>query len=242
MNIRLGLSAALLGASLMVGGAASAATVSDTLEFLGDVVNGSGGAKNFDADAVRAKVTCEGTVLCMGLDSSAVDELNVDNPYKKPATSSATGFVFGYSDLFYLPNDGEATERGFVNDWANPDFPENSGIKTTPVPPSGQTSVSMFEFTSNALYILFKIGKSPDVTIIKNGAYGTKYTFEAIAGEGSGLSHIVEFGKYDTPCEVTNSCGGGGGIGDVPLPAGMPLMLAGFGVMAFVARRKARKA
>jgi hypothetical protein len=35
---------------------------------------------------------------------------------------------------------------------------------------------------------------------------------------------------------------GSGGMGEVPLPAGMPLMLAGLGAMAFLARRKARKA
>lgn len=56
---------------------------------------------------------------------------------------------------------------------------------------------------------------------------------------GPDLSH---FSLYWATKDSGTGGGGGGGTTPVPLPAGLPLMLGGFGLMALIARRKARKA
>lgn len=212
---------AVLGAS-----AASAATYN--LNLLGGVVNGTGGAKNYDATLIRATLGC--SLECFGLDSSAVSATNVANPYPAPATSTATGFVSNYSDLFYMANHSEADERGFVNSATGSTFALNSGTKTSG---NGAETAS---FTSNAMYILFTIGKSPDVTIVKNTGYGNTLTFAGLESLGSGLSHYVEFGEYE--CTGSDCDGGTGGPNPVPLPAGLPLLAAALGLGFFLRKRR----
>ena len=86
-------------------------------------------------------------------------------------------------DLFETGNSGSATEIAKVN-----------AI-------TGETYTSMTKdetgtetFTSNAEYILIKIGRGPNVGLIRNALAGNMFTFTA-TGQGAGLSHVTEFGQ-----------------------------------------------
>lgn len=234
MNIRLGLSAALLGALLMVGSAAGAAT---TLDILGSAKLKGQGA-NYTSTTLSAILTC--SLGCQGIDSTAVTNTTDPLALPTPGTiNTVTPYVDGYSDLFIDGNSSSpANEALFVKAITGVEFSavaqKTTGIVTSnPVNPGDPVKGSA-SFTTSALYILLKIGNEPNLTIIKNtGGLNNLFTYTPKAGEGAGLSHYSEFG----------TAGGGGTIGgDVPLPAGLPLLLSGVGVMAFVARRKARKA
>ena len=86
-------------------------------------------------------------------------------------------------------------------------------------------------FTSSAEYILFKIGKSPNVGLIKNtGGANNKFTFNQV-GRGAGLSNTEEFGRVDDPP---------GGV--IPVPAGLPLLISALGVFGIVRSRKRKSA
>lgn len=230
MNIRLGLSAALLGASLMVGGAAGAAT----LDILGSAkLNGQGA--NYTSTTLSAILTC--SLGCQGIDSTAVTNTTDPLALPTPGTiNTVTPYVDGYSDLFIDGNSSSpANEASFVKAITGVEFSavaqKTTGIVTSnPVNPGDPVKGSA-SFTTSALYILLKIGNEPNLTIIKNtGGPDNLFTYTPKASQGAGLSHYSEFGTA------------GGGNFDVPLPAGLPLLLSGVGVMAFVARRKARKA
>lgn len=218
MNIKLGLGAALVGMSMLVGGTASAAT----LNILGSAkLNGNGA--NYTAETVSAELIC--SLGCQGINSSATTDTTV--PLGLPTVSTFTAFVPGYSDLFIDGNSSNPTNEAlFVSTVTGVTY--SATTQKTAGIVQGAAS-----FTTSALYILLKIGNEPNLTIIKNtGGLNNVFTYTPKAGEGAGLSHYAEFGRF----------GGGGGTGEIPLPAGMPLMLAGLGAMAFLARRKARKA
>ena len=87
-------------------------------------------------------------------------------------------------DLFDLPNNGEQTEIDKVNDL--------TGESYTSLTKDDSPNAA---FTSSAEYILFKIGKGPNVGIIHNLSLGNMFTFTSIAGQGAGFSHYSEFGK-----------------------------------------------
>jgi hypothetical protein len=218
MNMKLGLGAALLAASLLVGGAASAAT---TFDILGSATL-NGNNANYNSTTVSAEFSC--SLGCEGINSSATS--NTNDPLSLPTVSTFTGFVSGFSDLFIDGNSSSAANEAlFVKDITGVTYAATTQNTSGIV--NGNVS-----FTTSALYILLKIGNEPNLTIIKNtGGLNNIFTYTSKAGEGSGLSHYSEFGTYN---------GGGGTV--VPLPAGLPLMLSGLGVMAFLARRKARKA
>lgn len=194
---------------------------------------GQGGIRTYDATTVRDVLTCD--TGCQGLDSSATTNTEVKGSKKPkvdpvelalPTEGTATGFVDGYSDLFVTSNSSDASELAFVNAVTGGGF--MSGTKTD------GGGASTFDFISNALYILFKIGSEPNVTIVKNLAYGTAFSFEQV-GQGAGLSHFTEFGEYEDP-------NGGVTPSPVPVPAALPLMLGGFGLAGVVLRRKKRNA
>lgn len=223
MNMKLGLGAALLSASLLVGGAASAATVQ--LDLLGEAkTTGQASGQFYDPTVVRATLDC---VDCLGLNSNV--PADTASPIVLPVFNDAVvgDFQQDEADLFDGANSSDASELAFVERVSGLTF--GSGNKYNLV--DGVDDKENFSFFSSAFYILVKIGQDPNVTIIQNfgGPVPTLFTFKQVAG-GSGLSHFTEFGTSP----------GRGTV--IPLPAGLPLMLAGLGAFAFLARRKARKA
>lgn len=198
MNIRLGLSAALLGASLMVGGAAGAATKTLELTDVGCAIS-----------QLTTSTACEGAYV--GNDSNT----NLDGIF------ASTGWTL----------------------LAKVDSPLTTSGSLT-VTPAGGTSG---DWSWNAVGGWAPYTKV--MAVLKGGpnfsAYlldlsqtsGTWNTSGIATGSGEAGPALSHFSLY----WATKDNGGGGGT-VVPLPAGLPLLLSGVGVMAFVARRKARKA
>ncbi len=101
-----------------------------------------------------------------------------------PTTYDSTDPLLG--SLFDLPNAGIATETAFVN--AN--TVGGDSFATGTKDESGNTI-----FATSAEYFLIKTGKGPSWGLVHNLSGGslTLY-YTPVAGTGSGLSHITEFG------------------------------------------------
>lgn len=164
----------------------------------------------YDAADDRGVLDC--SIGCSGLTSSLLSGYYTANV---PSVSTQSGFNTLYADLFYLGNNSEASELAFVNAVLNPDY--STGTRTDT---GGATSYS---FTSSALYLLLKIGASPDMALIYNSSGQTQtYSYTAYPGEGAGLSHLTEYGR----------------LVKVPEPETFALFGAGLLAMAFVRRRR----
>jgi len=147
-------------------------------------------------DPLRGDVTCTNDA-CSGL----VDKDN--------QTFSLTNAL-----LYDLPNASTATELAFVNTATGSSF--LSGAKT-----SGNSG--SMTFTTDALFILLKIGRDPNTTIIQNTfGKGLEISWSAFSGQGAGLSHYTEYGTASV----------------VPLPAAGWLMLAALGGLGLIGRRR----
>lgn len=80
-------------------------------------------------------------------------------------------------------------------------------------------------YVSNAFYQLFKIGTTPNVGVLVNTAgVAQEYWFEQLA-DGSGLSHISDYGE----------------VAPIPVPAAGILLITALGGLGVAARRR-RKA
>lgn len=210
MKILLGLKAALLGASLMVGGAAGAATC-DTAYSTAVTGNGS------DANSG-----------CF-LGSTNNDTLN--------PLQVNTDAAFGSKDWAYAGKLLE-TEDGNVSIGAV--LGDNSGT---------------FDGTWSVIPTLFSM--YDELMIVLKGGNGnidpdTYVAYRITEADGTSGSYVSPFFNVDRktgePKEqadishISFYVRGDGVPGAVPLPAGMPLLLAGMGAMALLARRKTRKA
>ena len=190
-------------------GAATGASAA-TLVFLGGVTPPPPGQQiTYDADTQRGQLTC--SLGCEGLLSNLPSGIYSPGV---PSDATADGWSASAADLFNLANSSDATELAFVNLFADPDFA--SGTKSVNNP--------ALTFTSSAEFILFKIGSDPNVALIKNTFADNVFTYTPFAGQGAGLSHYTEFGQNDAA--------------PVPLPAGLPLLIAGLGALGIIAARR----
>ena len=89
-------------------------------------------------------------------------------------------------DLDDMANSGDAAEIAYVN--------SITGESYASLTKTDRGGVSTAMFTSSAEYILIKIGRGPNVGVIRNLSAGNKFTFTA-TGQGAGFSHTSEFGK-----------------------------------------------
>jgi len=166
----------------------------------------------YDASDDRGQLTC--SLGCSGLTSSLVS-----GPYDAnvPNVTTQAGFSSVAADLFYLGNNSDASELAFVNAVLHPDVAAGTRTDTF--------GVSSYTFTSSALYLLLKIGTSPDMALIWNSSgQAQTYSYLGFQGEGAGLSHFTEYG------------------GPTSVPEPETLLLLAPGVLALALRLRRRRA
>lgn len=129
-----------------------------------------------------------------------------------------TGFSAPDGDLFSLANNSEALEILTVNALTGGSFV--SLIKTD------MGGSDFASFTSSAMYLLIKIGRSPDVTVILNTFVDNVFTFTQ-TGKGAGFSHVSEFGEN---IDISPD--------PIPLPGGIVLLLSALAGLAGLARMR----
>ena len=182
-----------------------------TLNFLGSVEPPPPGSDvTYVPGTLRGTLEC--SVSCMGLLSNFPAGVYPGSNELPPA-SSANGFG-GEADLFDLANSSDASELAFVNANVNPDFV--SGTK------GHNNAGGMLMFISGAEYLLFKIGTDPNYALIKNTSPGQTFKYTEVSGQGAGISHITSFGSATV----------------IPLPASLPLLLAGLAGIGLLGRRR----
>jgi hypothetical protein len=198
---------------LLAVGLLSAGTANADLVFYGSHESIAGPPNDdviYDAADERGTLTCVG---CQGQLSNLGSGVTTND---QPDADTAAGWSGTQADLFVLANSGVATETDFVE--AVTGLELATGVQTN----AGDLGSS---FASNAVYILFKIGNTPDYALIYNntGGYITYSYSQATGGGGGGLSHITTFG---------------GTTVSVPEPHTSLLLGAGLLAMAFTWRRK----
>jgi hypothetical protein len=129
--------------------------------------------------------------------------------------SSTIGGLIDFLDTTYADGEGETWEKNLLASVAGETglaFSKNEDPDTS--------------YSSNALYQLFKIGKTPNVGVLKNTAGVVQtYSFDQVA-TGSGLSHISNYGV----------------VAPVPLPAAGLMLITALGGLGFAARRRRKAA
>ena len=166
----------------------------------------------YDAADDRGQLDC--SVGCSGLTSSLVSG-HYDSDV--PNVLSQSGFSSENADVFYLANNSDAAELAFVNAVISPDYA--TGVRTD------TGGLSSFTFTSAAMYILLKIGATPDMALIWNtSGQAQTYSYLGFPGEGAGLSHFTEYG------------------GPTGVPEPETLLLLAPGVLALALRLRRRRA
>jgi hypothetical protein len=223
------LAAGVVGVLALAASSASAATLSITGDITFENLGGGGKEYTYDPAIERAELEC--TLGCEGLKINLAEfsqTLSGGSFLSNPDIDDADGFGVGFAELFIgEPKD----ELSYINSIVG-DGTYASGVKT-------EEGGDFYEWTTNAEYILLKIGLDPNMTIIKNtGGYGNVFTYRQSDG-GQGLSHFTSYGEYE--CPTGDPRCGGGVLPPVPLPAGMPMLLGAFGLLAVV-RRKFSKA
>lgn len=112
--------------------------------------------------------------------------------------TSGYSFSNSYGELFTGPSSsGDANEALWVNSVLGTSY---TGTDVT----NGKTDLALgpntYTFSGTALYVLLKIGKNPDYTIVRNDSGNPfSFTWTGIEGTGSGLSHFVTLGGTPVP-------------------------------------------
>lgn len=163
----------------------------------------------FSDAAMTVAASCSGALIDVSLN-------NFD-------TNAANGLVGDMTDSSNvndptLPGSGvtPAEELQFVQNYIGDALLDWTGVAgTTDAGGAGTFTIA----GTVAKYILFKVGLNPNYALLRNDSGGALWIDFAQIGQGAGLSHFAEFGV-------------------VPLPATLPLFLAGLLGLGFLARRR----
>jgi hypothetical protein len=202
MNVK-SLTASLMAAA----GLLAASPASANLVLYGDYTSPPPGDQiTYTADDDRGQLNCSS---CEGLLSNLVTGVYDANV---PSAGTASGFSATSVDLFFLGNASDAQELAFVNAVTGQSF--SSGTK---LDGGGGDKV----FSTDAEYILLKIGAKPDFALIHNTGGLQTFSYVAFQGEGAGLSHYALFGGTTT----------------VPEPSILAILGLGVLLLGFLRRR-----
>lgn len=216
MNILKTIAAA--SAATLIAGAASAATMQIELyNSDGDEPFPEPTTNYYAGDAdLQAIVTCDGCSVLYyegGYDFSSGEE-TADGSYDVGGTDG---------ELFNGPFQGAFGNGNPVDqevDWVNTVL----GTSYT-LDEANKFGGGDGDYSSDAEYLVIKVGNVPNYTIIRNDTDGEfMFNWTGQSGEGAGLSHITEIG-FTTP-------------NPVPLPAAGWLLIGGLGGLVAMKRRR----
>lgn len=203
--------AALICGAGFVGHSASAATVS---------IYSDGGAPH---STERATLTCtECSVLIYTADATDsggylgannVLEGTLPGDHGFSSVGSATDFGELFANSFDANPSGEA-------DWFN----SIMGTSIT-LTDADKTETVDGTYVSSASYVIVKVGRSPNYTILRNDDDGSddgmfSFTWSGSSGGGAGLSHFTEVAAA------------------IPVPAAGFMLIGGIGALAALRRRR----
>ena len=167
-----------------------------------------------DTSAERAELTCGG--LCEVL----FTQFSAGPPVVDSVFSTTEG------RLFAVDNSAQS-EADWVNANTGSSFSKDDAEdgKTELDELGVVVDKENFTFTTDAMFILFKIGFAPETTLVKNLSGGTLELTWKATGRGAGLSHYTEFGAVA-----------------IPLPAGGLLLITALGGLGIAVRRRRKVA
>lgn len=110
-------------------------------------------------------------------------------------------YLFGtvYGETFSGPQgSSEADEAAWLNSVIGTSYTEDDADKTD------TNSAENGTWQSTALYLVIKLGRDPEYSVIKNTSGGLfSFSWASNAGTGSGLSHFTAFGGHQVPEPAT---------------------------------------
>lgn len=236
---------AICAAALTVSSAASAATIVsvDRATFAEAVVGGTIAGENFDGIGIGTTLTSLNGVSYTSSNGDVVvtdDFLTSTNPNGIGSTGSIDVDTFGRA--FFLGTDTatftfDTAITAFaidVNTFADTEEAYSALLNT------GDIVTSLFETFPNQVTGQF-IGFVADTaftSITITAETGFSFTLDTLVfGDAAGVIDVAEvFGD--------DGANGGGGVvvgAEVPLPAALPLMIAGLSGMGFLSRRKRQR-
>jgi hypothetical protein len=178
----------ITGSLLAAAGVLLANPASADLEFLG-LFNNVQGQLNYEADTLRADLTC---ASCSGIVTSFPSTLDVDGT--RPNSTDADGISNVAADMFVNefgvnPTDETTFAEALILGGTGNVVDLDQGVQ---IDMGGAADT---DFCSSSVWILFKVGQRPDYALVQNTSGGEQcFDYSAVAGTGSGLSHITVFG------------------------------------------------
>ncbi len=149
----------------------------------------------------------------------------------------------GPGELFNGPtSSGDAKEIAWINSVLVPAF---EPTLYTVADITGYTNTTdanaADDWTLTNKYVILKIGNEPDYTIIRNDSDGAlTFSYTKASGAKGSLSHFFGFGAVEECDPSVEVCGPP--VGEVPVPAALPLLLSALGVTAVMTRRRRKAA
>lgn len=195
--------ALVVGATVVVAGATTASAVT-----IG-IYNDSNGA-------TRASVDCTGcSALLYTKDATDAGGVGGANNVVEGTIPGDHGFGTGFGELFTNGFGVNPTDEvAWINSVLGTTYVLGNHAKT-----NGTTDGTLY--TSSADYVIVKVGRDPNYTILRNDGGGIDFKWYGASGGGAGISHFSEIG-----------------VAPIPVPAAGFLLAGALGGLAALRRRR----